>query len=168
MALAAFANLKKGIDSFDSNLCWGLVQTILTTSGNLSKIFWPAYYKDRPDISKDYSLRGKYLRELLAVDKRRPLNSRKLRNYFEHYDERLHHWAEQSKHHILKRRNIIPEGFIQMSDPDQYADMGNLDPGTFTVTFWGDRFEIPVIIESIGELLNITQRKLAEKSPAFR
>jgi hypothetical protein len=167
MALAAFTSLKEGIYSLDSNLCWGLVQIILATSANLSKIFWPAYYKDRPEILNKYSMRGKHLRELLLVDKRSPLNSRKLRNHFEHYDERLHDWSDQSKHRILKRRNIVPEGFIQMGDPDQYADMGNLDPTTFTVTFWEDKFEILSIIESIAELLKITQEKLGNRSFSF-
>jgi hypothetical protein len=166
MALVAFDNLKSGINSLNLHLRWGLVQIILVSSANISKIFWPAYYKDKPEVSKQYCLRGKYLRELLSVDKRSPLNSRKLRNHFEHYDERLHDWAEKSKRHILTRRNIVPKGSIKINNDDQSADMGNLDPITLTVTFWDDRFEIPIIIESIGNILTISQRKL-ERSFSF-
>jgi hypothetical protein len=104
MARVAFANLKNGINSFDRYLCWSLVQTILASLANISKIFWPAYDKDKAEKSgeyslraKQYSLRGTYLRQLLLIDKRSPLNSKTLRSYFEHYDERLQDWAEKSK-----------------------------------------------------------------------
>jgi hypothetical protein len=96
MAIVAFANLKNGISSLDPYTCWGLVQIILASTANISKIFWPAYDKCRAEKdeeyalrAKQYSLRGKHLRELLSVDKRSPLNSRTLRNY-QHYDENLH------------------------------------------------------------------------------
>jgi hypothetical protein len=97
MAIVAFANLKKGISSLDHYNCWGLIQIILASTVNISKIFWPAYDKRRAEKdeeyalrAKQYSLRAKYLRELLSVDKRSSLNSTTLRNYFEHYDENLH------------------------------------------------------------------------------
>jgi hypothetical protein len=52
MAIVAFANLKKGIYSIDANLCWGLIQKILTSAANISKIFWPAYDEDRAEKMK--------------------------------------------------------------------------------------------------------------------
>ena len=175
MAIVAFANLKNGIYSLDTYLCWSLVQTILASLANISKIFWPAYDKDKAEKSKEYAsrakqyvLRGKYLRELLSVDKHSPLNSRSLRNHFEYYDERLHDWTERSRHRMLMRRNIGPKGFIRVPNSDQTdADMGTLDPTTFTLTLWNDSIEIPILMESIEELLTNTETKLVERSIPF-
>jgi len=172
MARVAFANLKNGINSFDRYLCWSLVQAILASLANISKIFWPAYDKDKAEKSeeyslraKQYSLRGTYLRQLLLIDKRSPLNSRALRNYFEHYDERLHDWAEKSKNHVLTHRNILPEGSMNVSNddlPNPTANMGTLEPTTFILTFWNDSIEIPVLMKSIEELLASIEKKLVE------
>lgn len=169
MAIVAFANLKNGISSLDPYTCWGLVQIILASMANISKIFWPAYDKFRAEKdeeyalrAKQYSLRGKHLRELLSVDKRSPLNSRTLRNYFEHYDENLHEWAEKSNR-VLINRNIASKGFAIGSGIDEYADMGNLDPNNFMLTFWDQKVEIPVLIKSVEELLGTVQKKSAER-----
>jgi hypothetical protein len=107
-------------------------------------------------------LRGKHLRELLSVDKRSPLNSRTLRNYFEHYDENLHEWAQKSNR-VLINRNIAAKGFATGSGIDEYADMGNLDPNNFMLTFWNQKVEIPVLIKSVEELLATVQKKSAER-----
>jgi hypothetical protein len=174
MARVAFANLKNGINSFDRYLCWSLVQTILASLANISKIFWPAYDKDKAEKSeeyslraKQYSLRGTYLRQLLLIDKRSPLNSRTLRSYFEHYDERLQDWAEKSKNLVLINRNIISEGSMNVSNgdiPTPAAHMGTLEPTTFILTFWNDSIEIPVLMKSIEELLETIEKKVVEQS----
>lgn len=172
MARVAFANLKNGINSFDRYLCWCLVQTILASLANISKIFWPAYDKDKAEKSeecslraKQYSLRGTYLRQLLLIDKRSPLNSRTLRNYFEHYDERLHDWAEKSKNHVLTHRNILSKDSMKVSNDDlsnPTTNMGTLEPTAFILTFWNDSIEIPVLMKSIEELLATIEKKLVE------
>ena len=84
---SCFHQLKNGIYTLDPYSCWGLIQIILASTANISKIFWPACDKRRVEKDKEYalrakqySLRGTYLQELLSVDKRSPLNSRDLRN----------------------------------------------------------------------------------------
>lgn len=57
---------------------WSSLQTILISSGNISKILWP---------TNNYKDRGKHLRELLKIDEDNILRNRKFRNRFEHYDE---------------------------------------------------------------------------------
>jgi hypothetical protein len=172
MARVAFADLKNGINSFDRYLCWSLVQTILVSLANISKILWPTYDKDKAEKSeeyslraKQYSLRGTYLRQLLLIDKRSPLNSRILRNYCEHYDERLHDWAEKSKNLVLTHRNILSERSMNVSNDDlsnPTANMGTLEPTAFILTFWNDSIEIPALMKSIEELLATIEKKLVE------
>lgn len=68
-------------EKFDDIETWCSIQTILVATGNISKILWP--------VKKDYKPRSERLRQLLKVEKDSPLSSRKFRNHFEHYDERI-------------------------------------------------------------------------------
>lgn len=72
--------LSDSVDDFDKIAIWSGIQSILISSGNISKILWP--------ISK-YKERGEQLRELLKIDSDNVLKSRIFRNRFEHYDELL-------------------------------------------------------------------------------
>lgn len=68
------------IDEEDYISTWSSIQSILISSGNISKILWP--------IEK-HEKRGKHLRMLLKIDNDDILKSRKFRNVFEHYDEKI-------------------------------------------------------------------------------
>lgn len=65
----------------DDNIgIWSAIQSILISSSNISKIFWP---------KRKYRERGEYLRKLLEIDSDNALKNRKFRNIFEHYDDLL-------------------------------------------------------------------------------
>ncbi|WP_242120280.1 hypothetical protein [Aestuariivivens sediminicola] len=65
---------------------WSTIQSILISSGNISKILWPT--------KKKYKDRGEQLRKLLCINSENVLRSRKFRNKFEHYDELLDDFLE--------------------------------------------------------------------------
>jgi hypothetical protein len=71
-------NLKASDGNFDHIGIWSSIQSILIAAGNISKILWP---------KKKYEKRGKKLRNLLRVEDNNILRNRKFRNQFEHYDE---------------------------------------------------------------------------------
>jgi hypothetical protein len=83
IAFRASERLQATHDNFDRIETWCSIQSILVASGNVSKILWPA---------KKYKLRGDRLRRILNVEEDSPLSSRKFRNHFEHYDERVEEW----------------------------------------------------------------------------
>ncbi|KKX46446.1 hypothetical protein [Sphingobacterium sp. IITKGP-BTPF85] len=85
IAQRAAARLKATHDNFDHVETWCSIQSILVAVGNISKILWP--------IEK-YKARGNKLRQLLKVDNNNPISSRKFRNHFVHYDERIEEWFE--------------------------------------------------------------------------
>lgn len=80
LVLYSRQRLKVSVVDFDKTATWSSIQSILISSGNISKILWP--------ISK-YKERGERLRKLLKIDSNSVLKSRKFRNKFEHYDEFL-------------------------------------------------------------------------------
>lgn len=57
------------------------LQNIVHQAGALSRYFWPTQPPRRP--------RGKYLRDTLKVKEESPLRSREVRNWLEHFDEKL-------------------------------------------------------------------------------
>lgn len=59
---------------------WYSVQSLLVAAGMLSKLLFP---------KEKHAERGKQLRKLLQVPDDSPLQSRRLRNVFEHFDEHL-------------------------------------------------------------------------------
>lgn len=68
-------------DDFDDMPVLNQLQNIINQGGAISKFFWP------PD--KRYKKRGEVLRNSLGVTAGNPLESRRLRNLVEHYDEYL-------------------------------------------------------------------------------
>ena len=81
IAQRAIERLYDTHENFDNIETWCSIQTILVTTGNISKILWPS--------KKEYKIRGERLRQLLKIETDSPLSSRKFRNHFEHYDERV-------------------------------------------------------------------------------
>lgn len=80
IAKRAAERLRATHDDLDHVETWCSIQSILVAAGNVSKILWP---------NEKYKIRGEKLRQLLKVEKDNPLSSRKFRNHFEHYDERI-------------------------------------------------------------------------------
>jgi len=67
-------------NSPDDIIIWSSIQSILSSSSNISKILWP---KDK------FTERGEYLRSLLNINNDCNLRNKYFRNKFEHYDEVL-------------------------------------------------------------------------------
>lgn len=84
---------------FDNVETWCSIQSILVAAGNVSKILWP---------SQKYKLRGQKLRKLLGVEDNNPLASRKFRNHFEHYDERVEEWFENNSQGVYVDLSMNP------------------------------------------------------------
>ncbi len=87
IAQRASERLKETHNNFDTLEVWCSIQSILVAAGNVSKILWP---------SKKNKVRGERLRQILNVEKDNPLSERKFRNHFEHYDERIEDWFNNS------------------------------------------------------------------------
>ncbi|HEX2279032.1 MAG TPA: hypothetical protein VHN13_18205, partial [Candidatus Tectomicrobia bacterium] len=75
-----------------------------------------------------------------------PLAPRTFRNHFEHFDARLEDWAVSSEHRTFVDANIGPTGMISGFDPGDC--LRNFDPHTFTITFRGDHYHLPPIVEA--------------------
>jgi hypothetical protein len=141
----ASVELNWGLHSEDSEDLWYSLQNLLVAAGNVSKLLWPA----RPESAE----RGRTLREILEVPDDSPLQPRRFRNHFEHYDERLEGWAQSSaqRNYIDSCVGPLDRMFGTSFHPEDYHR--NFDPGPYVLTFRGDTYELRPIIGALRELV---------------
>jgi hypothetical protein len=128
-------------DFTDSLRIFYSVQACLTACANISKLLWPKTTPN-PGETKDHVRRRRnradQLWHLLGATSQTPLNElkdKRLRNYFEHFDERLDEWALTSPNHILMTRCSGTPGSFQIAGMGPSDTMGYLDLATSEVTF---------------------------------
>ena len=135
----------------NSDQVWFGLQGILVSAANASKLLWgsraePVLETRRP------------LRESVSVTDDSPLSSRRLRNDFEHFDERLEDWFGASEDHIYIGRAIGPKGSIvsiRGKEPEQL--FGQFDPTTATVAFWERSVIVNDVVAEAERILSILQ-----------
>ena len=125
----------------------------------VSRVFWPPEAKDK--VSRQRSQRrGDFLRNLLGVTSNHAIQSRTLRDHFEHFDERLDDWAERSKNRNIVKQLLGPRSAIG-GDAIEDADIiHNYDPGTKIYAFRGEKFDIQAIADGINDLHSKSVRRL--------
>lgn len=87
---------------------------------------------------------------VLDIDDNNVLSDRKLRNHFEHYDERIEDWIS-STHSSVYVDQIIgsPPGFLRQFP--QNAHRG-YDPSTQTLTFRGESLSLASILGALDQI----------------
>jgi len=155
--LSAAADLRHAVTRNDMDRVWYSIQSLLVATGNVSKILWPSRSAS--------SARGDTLRQTLQVENNSPLNSRKFRNHFEHFDERLETWGISTHTHMVVDSNISSARSIR-GGPSLFH-VRNLDPSTETITFHGDVYELRPIINALESLRSETELVLKRNEPTI-
>lgn len=143
ITIRAFERLNLAIENFDNIEIWGAIQSILVSSGNVSKILWP---------NKKYRLRGKQLREYLQIDDNNILASRVFRNHFEHFDERVEERFNDSPTGVYIDRQMNPSlnKFFDNVEPMCQRGYNTFD---HTLIFNGEVLDIKEVIKSIEAII---------------
>ncbi len=129
-------------DNFDQIEVWSSIQSILVAAGNVSKILWPQ--------EKKYAVRGKRLRELLKVDDNNMLSDRRLRNHFEHYDDRIEKWFKGKSSAVYSDLAVDPLKSMRRNFPTNHHRA--YDPLTQTLTFRGESFDLAAVLKELKEI----------------
>ena len=131
----------------DNNRIFCNIQGFLVAVANISKILVP---------NKEFTSRGDELRKVLQVPINSPVQNRKFRNDFEHYDERIETWASSSKRKIISDKNISVGGFSAIPNLDPTDCMRNLDISrdrkNLTLTFHGNPYDLTMTMHAVKEL----------------
>lgn len=99
--------------------------------------------------------RGAHLQASLGVDDSHPLKSRSLRNYLEHFDEKLDDWAESSINRNMADQIIVPRrDMISFGTSGTDQDILRLfETDTANYIFRGEEFNLREICGGVENIL---------------
>ena len=141
----AIEDYKKALNNGDYYRLWYSIQALLISTANISKIIWGR--------SRDCCDRKKKLAGKLNIDFCSSLKSRKFRNHFEHFDERLEEWAKTSRRQNYVDWITSPRSGITGLDLSDcfrwYISNEN------KIRFRGEEYDLTGVEQSIIELKNI-------------
>lgn len=136
----------------DQDRLWIGCQMFVVGAGNVSKVLWgqgPARAKVAP--------RRQPLRDSLGVSDSSPLFEVRIRNNFEHYDERIDEWWRRSKsHNHLDRMIGSPSMVAGLDDIDRFRVY---DPATAQIFFWGEPFDLRPIADECTRIGPVAERE---------
>lgn len=129
---------------------WYSLHGVLAAGARISQLLYPGDALRRE--------RGRRLRAALGGDDVIPdtlhYRHRILRDHFEHPDQRLDAWAEQSESGAITRRgiNVRSEGMGPRDDFDRF------DIGRMTVEFWQDELNVADLMKAVEQLETLLPR----------
>lgn len=130
---------------------WPACSSFLAAAGNISKACWGS--------SDAIALRRTPLRASLKIGDDSPLRSRRMRNNFEHLDERIDTWWDQSPDHNYVDNIIAPRSQLFDGEMDERNMFRVFDTETLDLWFWGQRYPTKLIAEELSRLYPIAQRE---------
>jgi hypothetical protein len=149
--LMAATAVNEGLKNGNVDHVYYALQNLLNAGANISKAIWGQAGR--------LAEQRKLLRDSIGISDDSPLNDVTMRNNFEHFDERLDRWWQESKNHNRADMSIGPKDrTIVGLDP---IDMFRLfDPQTTDLTFWGQEFNVQKIVNEVQKIFP----KLQEES----
>jgi hypothetical protein len=142
--LIAAQELDKAIAKRDITAIFCAIQSLLGSAANISKALW-GVRKTKNALAARTPLRAS-----LQVTDASPLNPRKMRDNYEHFDERLEKWWEQSKSH-----NFMDMGLMARKAIQGFAEIERFrayDPATGDLTFWGDDLSLLALLDEVRRI----------------
>ncbi len=128
---------------------WLLIQSFLTATANVSKIFWPPDKNKNPSKAERRRKRGLKLKEELGISSD-SLKKRTIRNHFIHFDERIDKWAKKEGN--LFYRIIGSLEAIKMGNIEPKEFFHHYDPMTKVITFYRNPYHLEDIKKEIQDI----------------
>lgn len=148
--LFAAEDLQRALRIRASSWAWISIQNLLGAGANASKALWGQGGK--------FAGEREPLRRSLQVEDTSPLREVAMRNRFEHFDEKMDEWWDQSTDHNYVDMNF---GDVEtaISGVDEKDMFRNFDPATGDLIFWGERFNLQAIVDEARRVLPIAIRE---------
>ena len=119
------------------------LQNLLNAAANISKALWGSKGKR--------AAQRKPLRDSIGIDDQSPLREVTMRNNYEHFDERLDTWWNESPNHNAVDLSVMPRNAIPGIPTNGWFRV--YDPLTGNLTFWDEDFNVQAIINEIERIL---------------
>lgn len=157
--LFAMGDLKSP-GAYDNGRVWYAVPNLVIAAGNVSKALWGT--GNEKQRARRYAERQP-LRDSLRVTDDSPLRHVKIRNDYEHIDERIEDWWRDSPNHNIVDSFIGPRGDFEGIDDNEMLRW--IDPSTGDVIFWGNELNIPTVVAEVQRILPIAERESQKPLP---
>lgn len=119
----------------------------------ISRIFWPPRCRTKGKTARAHQ-RGQALRDELEIQSNHPVQNRTLRDHFEHYDERLDDWVENSENKNMVKKLIGSRSSIGGIDDSDIIHQ--YDPSTKIYAFRGEHFNLEELVAGIIDIYKKT------------
>ncbi|MBD1854386.1 MULTISPECIES: hypothetical protein [Leptolyngbya] len=119
------------------------LQNLLNAAANISKALWGQGGR--------FAAQRQALRDSIGISDASPLRVVTMRNNFEHFDERLDKWWNESQRHNNVDFNIGHKYAFGHHDPIDF--FRNFDPQNGELYFWSQEFNIPELITEVQRIL---------------
>jgi len=150
--LLAADDVNVSLNNHNTTRVFYALQNLLNAAANISKALWGQGGR--------LAAQRRTLRDSIGISDDSPLRNVTMRNNFEHFDERLDKWWNESERHNNVDFNIMPKSMIVGADSiDLFR---NFDPQTTDLWFWSQEFNTQEIITEVQRILP-TLRAEADK-----
>ncbi len=126
------------------------IRLALHFTANVSKLFWP---QDKP--SAQVKNRCDRLRKLVGLSVDHPLSNRRLRNHFEHFDERLDKWVGDSPRPFAGIEVILEDDLPDVTRRALHRSVPVLyDEIDQSILMLGEKFLLPELLSAVKDVLS--------------
>jgi len=138
----AAAQLNDSLRERNSEATFYALQNLLNAAANISKVLWGQ--------SGRLTSERKAVRDSIGIQDDSPFQTVTMRNNYEHFDDRIDTWWQQSKRHNAADCNIMPRAEIRgIDDIDRFRAF---DPVTNDLSFWGQDFNVQELIDEVQRI----------------
>lgn len=149
IALRAHQEIRTALITQDGIAVHCGLSNLLNALASISKACWG----QRGKMAEE----RKALRESLHIQDDSPLRETSMRNNFEHFDERIVRWFDQSARHNKVDLAVGPADMIGGVDPiDMFR---HFNPENGTAIFWGEEFHVGKAINEVLRILPLVEQE---------
>ena len=131
---------------------FAVAQSILAAAAMFSKILWPNPTSDLDEEDREWMRRrGKSLRRALKITSNRALESRAVRNSFEHFDDRLDRLVREKRSGAFVDMTVGSPEMIQIEGMDAWF-LRQIDNSSGNVSVLGDSVNIRELVEIMKDI----------------
>ena len=135
-AIVAAHRVNAALARRDIGDVWFYIQALLIAAANVSKASWGQGGKRTEE--------RRPIRESLGIADDSSLRETLMRNHFEHIDQRIEQWWNESPQRNYHDGGIFPLGAVHgLAEIDMFRVFDN---STSDVVFWGDKFNLSELI----------------------
>jgi hypothetical protein len=147
--LYAAGDVTNSLGGTDRYYTFYALQNMLNAGANISKSLWGGKGKFEIERAR------KPLRDSIGITDDSPLREVKMRNNFEHYDERLEKWWKTTTNRNYADLSILsvsggPIRHGLISETDRFREY---DPVTTELVFWGQKFNLNDLVQEVSKIM---------------